>query len=81
MPLMRYTSRKLIVAIALVALVTWLLLIKAISEAAWLELVKLSLGGYLAANIGQKAVEAAAGAFRGRLRLAPAEQPDAGAKT
>jgi hypothetical protein len=57
---MRYTSRKLLVAIALVALVTWLLMGHVISEAAWLELVKLALGGYLAANVGQKGVEAIA---------------------
>lgn len=60
---MRYTSRKMLLAVALVALVTWLLVAHVISEASWLELVKLVATGYLTANVAQKGVEAISAAL------------------
>lgn len=71
---MRYTSRKLLIAIAVVALITWLLTGKVITETTWLELMKLALGGYLTANVGQKAVEAIAAKLAPK---APAATTDA----
>lgn len=68
---MRYTSRKLVVAVGLVALATWLLLSHSIDQAMWWNVVQLALGGYLVANVGQKAVEAIAGAVKARLTAAP----------
>lgn len=53
----KFASRKLLIATAVVALVTLLLLAKAVSEAVWVDMVKLAVGGYLAANVGQKGLE------------------------
>lgn len=55
---MRFSSRKLLLAVALVALATWLLVLKAIDQATWLDIVRLALGGYFTANVAQKGVEA-----------------------
>jgi uncharacterized protein YdbL (DUF1318 family) len=67
---MRYTSRKLLLAVALVALATWLLLAHAIDQAMWWNVVQLALGGYLAANVGQKAAEGLADAIKARTGAA-----------
>jgi hypothetical protein len=64
---MRYTSRKLMVAVALVVLATWMRYASLLSEAGWLDLVKLALGGYFAANVGQKAIEQIAQAVQAKL--------------
>jgi hypothetical protein len=77
---MRYTSRKLIVAIATVALATWLLLDADIAEAMWWNVVQLALGGYFAANVGQKLVDAVTTAVQAKLGIQTPEQPSAAPK-
>lgn len=73
---MRYTSRKLVLAALLVALATWLLVGSDIDQAMWWNVVQLALGGYFAANVGQKAVEVIGDAIKAR----GSQQPDSGGK-
>lgn len=56
----RWTSRKLWVALLLVALATWMRWMQLLTESNWMEAVRLSIGGYFAANVGQQAVAAIA---------------------
>lgn len=66
----KWNSRKLLGAVALAALATWLLQAKVIDQAAWLSLMQLALGGYLGANVGQKAIEILAAPVRAWLEAA-----------
>lgn len=67
----RWTSRKVLVALLLVALASWMRWAALLSEDGWIQVVRLSIGGYFIANVGQKAVEAVAGF------LAAKDQPKA----
>lgn len=53
----KYLSRKFIVAVAAFLIFTGLLLTGKIDQGAYVTLAMFALGGYLAANVAQKATE------------------------
>lgn len=57
---MRYASRKFIVAMSVIVSATWLVYTGHIADGVYSAVVIAVVGAYLAANVGQKAVEAKA---------------------
>lgn len=62
-----FKSRKFSIAVLLVLVATALLALSLISQATWLDVMRLVGGGYFAANVGQKAIEQAGAALQAKL--------------
>lgn len=65
----RYTSRKLLFCLAVVAAATWLLHQHLIGEASWVSVAATCVTAYVLGNLGQKGIDAIAPALTAALAV------------